>query len=92
MYKMPLIYVFGVGASIFCIGVLGNDILLLVFCPKICFMALDESVRRNPTQPVYLLQIEGHLLWSAAGLEPTSIHIYQVGHRDPVIQNTMSIK
>ena len=38
MYKMPLIYVFGrfgVGASIFCIGVLGNGILSLAFYPEI---------------------------------------------------------
>ena len=42
MYEMPLIYVFGiwglgfgVGASIFCIGVLDNGILSLTFCPEI---------------------------------------------------------
>ena len=35
MYEMPLIYVFGVGARIFCIGVLGNGILSLAFCPEI---------------------------------------------------------
>ena len=32
-------------------------------------MALDESVRRNPTQPVYLLEREGHLL---VGSSPTA--------------------
>ena len=42
MYEMPLIYVFeirgcnfGFGAFFFCIGVLGNGILSLAFCPKI---------------------------------------------------------
>ena len=34
MYEMPLIYVFGVGESIFCIGVLGNGILSLAFVPR----------------------------------------------------------
>ena len=27
------------------------------------------------SQPVYLLEKEGHLLWSAVGLEPMSVHI-----------------
>ena len=40
MYELPLIYVFegcgfGVGWSIFCIGVLGNGIWSLAFCPEI---------------------------------------------------------
>ena len=40
MYGMPLIYMFGgwgfgVGASIFCIGVLGNGIFSLGFYPEI---------------------------------------------------------
>ena len=35
MYEIPLINVFGVRVSIFCIGVLDNGILSLAFCPKI---------------------------------------------------------
>mgnify|MGYP001800477700 CR=1 FL=1 len=41
MYEMPLIYVFGVGASIYCIGVLGNGILSLAFCPEMDGTMLD---------------------------------------------------
>ena len=40
MYEMLLIFVlggwgFGLGESIFCIGVLGVGVLSLAFCPKI---------------------------------------------------------
>ena len=43
--------------------------------PLALLLALDESVWRNPTQQEYLLEREGHLLWSARGLEPISVHI-----------------
>ena len=48
MYEMPLIYVFGcwgfrVGVSIFCIGILGNGILSLAFCPEIAFKGVDNK-------------------------------------------------
>ena len=35
MYEMPLIFVFGVGESILCIGVLGVGVLSSAFCPEI---------------------------------------------------------
>ena len=33
MYEMPLTFVFG--GSIFCVGVMGDGILSLAFCPEI---------------------------------------------------------
>ena len=41
MYEMPLISVFGVGARIYCIGVLGNGILSLALCHEMDGTMLD---------------------------------------------------
>ena len=57
MYKMPLIYVFGfggwgfgVGASIFCIGVLDNGVLSLALCPEItqALIVIQNTGNREP--------------------------------------------
>ena len=54
MHEMPLINVFGgwgfgFGASIFCTWVLGNDILLLAFCPEI---VNDVGLFFSITEPI----------------------------------------
>ena len=59
MYEMPLIYVFGgwgfgVGESTFCIGVLGNGILSLAFCPEIGFLVLHQLTVQASTASLFL--------------------------------------
>ena len=56
MYEIPLIFVFGVfevGMSIFCIGVLGNGILSLEFCPKILLYRMLSATFSNADIVVY---------------------------------------
>ena len=54
MYEIPLIFVFGgwgfgVGESIFCIGVLDVGVLSLALCPEIMWVQYTDS---SPAKPL----------------------------------------